>query len=586
MDNKNDDLKLQVKFSQTNMILAILLLWFYAFVYTFSRGLTSHAYIHGMILVALLLSDALLGKFKYFYKLWLIRIIRGLINFSIILTAFNINNYKMDMIAKDSGIIYMIQIVFFVMALLYCIICAENMFLYDITEVYYQINAIFEMIFPVLIVALFEYLFNEKLKNTDLCIVIILIITVAGILFAILSRISGIIDNFNDRLFRQERLAINSKEEYDNLKIYQSKLVRANEQLSKQKLQLEIANTTITRKNTEMKMQHMLVNHMNSELDANKIISFITNGIKENLNLDLCAVIIRKMDGLEETEELLCSANATDDSSLGDDVIKSIRDSEFIKLYSIVPNATYLVDNRVPDAKYDFLIGSNIGSLLICPMVVQDNARGVLVVGKNSYGYFKENISFYETIVEQIILALKNAFMYQKVQNMAIKDALTTIYNRRYFNSLFPMLAKKALEEKRSLTVALFDIDKFKNVNDTYGHIFGDIVIKYCGKVAGRIAKEENGYAVRYGGEEFVLCFMDKSLEETNVILKKMHEEIKQNVFDYEGETVKVNVSIGITAYPQIRSNVNDLLSYADNAMYMSKKNGRGRITIDSDENI
>lgn len=172
--------------------------------------------------------------------------------------------------------------------------------------------------------------------------------------------------------------------------------------------------------------------------------------------------------------------------------------------------------------------------------------------------------------------------MYAKVQDMATKDALTTIYNRRYFNSIYPEYSGRAVASSTDLTVVLFDIDRFKLINDNYGHIFGDKVIKYCGRLAGEYAKRHNGIAVRYGGEEFVICFLDKKIEEVNKIIKEFHEELKHHEFDFEDKKININVSIGITSYPDICSNISDLLNRADLTMYESKQNGRGRITIDS----
>lgn len=584
MDEKKDSLNLQVRFSRTNFIIAILMLLFYIFLSIFGSGISKLSYILAFIVVLLLLADYLLGRVGYFGSILLIKISRIIICTSIAICMVSGREQALAGGEEDDKKLFVIAMVFLIMSILYCIICIEHMFMFDVTEVYYQINAVAEMVIPLTTIVLLKYALSEDIASSDVLLVLMFIVAIIGMFFSVLKRISEVLKEFFEKLFRQERIAINSKEESNNLKLYQSKLVRANEQLSKQKVQLEIANTTIMRSNTEMKMQHMLVKHINSELDSHKIIEFITKGMIEHLNLDLCAVIIRQNDSIDESEEILCSVNSTKDSALGSNVTQSIRDSEFIKMYGILPNATYVADNKVPDSKYDFLIGSNIGSLLIYPMSVQKNTTGVLVAGKNSYGYFKENISFYETIVEQIILALRNAFMYSKVQDMATKDALTTIYNRRYFNSIFPEFIHKAVTEKKDMTVVLFDIDRFKVVNDNYGHIFGDKVIKYCGKIAGEYAKKYDGFAVRYGGEEFVISFFDKKTQEVYMLIKQMHDEIKEHEFICDGQTVKINVSIGITSYPDVCSNINELLNRADLSMYSSKKNGRGRITIDSPE--
>lgn len=584
MEKNDGAIRQQIKFSITNGIIAGLLFLFYTVMFLFDRQVMLVTYASGFSAILMMLFDCLLGRVKYFERLIWAKIIKLLICSALSIAIIYGYGYTYMDSSSDVRTMFCIRMLLILLVICYCVVCIEYMFMYDVTEKFYQISAIAGMVIPINVVLFVSYVIDEKVENYDVLFVVIFIGIVICIFYNILSRIGEILHNFYEKLFREERLALNSQEESKNLKLYQAKLVRANELLSKQKVQLESANKIITRSNTEMKMQHMLVKHINSELHTDKIIEFITQGMINELSVDLCSVIIRKLDNMETTDEVLCSANATDESKLGDDVTQSVRDSEFIKVYGMLPTATYIVDNKVPDSKYDFLIGSNIGSLLIYPMKVSDDISGVLIVGTNSYGYFKDNMAFFETIVEQIVLALRNAFLYSQMQDVATKDALTTIYNRRHFNAVFPETLDKVVKEKKNLTVVLFDIDRFKKVNDNYGHIFGDQVIKYCGKVAGEYAKKYGGFAVRYGGEEFVITFYGKNIDEIHPIVMKMHEEIKAHRFDLDGKKIKINVSIGITSYPEKCTDVYNLLNRADNAMYASKKNGRGMITIDSSE--
>ena len=581
MEKKEAIIRQQVKFSITNAIIAGILFLFYAVMFLFDRKVMLLTYATGFSAIIMLLFDCLLGRINYLGKVAWAKIIKLLICSALsIAIIYGYGNIYMDG-STDIRTMFCVRMLFIILVVIYCVICIEYMFMFDITEKYYQLNAITGMIVPINLVLFISYVIDEKVESYDILFVVIFIGIITCIFYNMLCKIGDILNHFYEKLFKEERIAINAQEETKNLKLYQSKLVRANEMLSKQKVQLESANKLIARSNTEMKMQHMLVKHINSELHTNKIIEYITKGMINDLGVDLCSVIIRKLDNMETTDEVMCSANATEESKLGD-ISSAVRSSEFINVYSLLPTATHIVDNKVPDSKYDFLIGSNIGSLLIYPMKVQEDVSGVLVVGNNAYGYFKDNLAFFETIVEQIVLALRNAFMYSKMQDMATKDALTGIYNRRHFNEVFPKTMENATREKENLTVVLFDIDKFKRVNDNYGHIFGDKVIKYCGKVAKSYANKHNGFAVRYGGEEFVIVFYGKKADEVYPFIVQMHEEIKANRFEYEGKKIKINVSIGITSYPEICGDITNLLNRADDAMYNSKKNGRGMITIDS----
>ena len=180
--------------------------------------------------------------------------------------------------------------------------------------------------------------------------------------------------------------------------------------------------------------------------------------------------------------------------------------------------------------------------------------------------------------------ALISDRLYLKTEDMAKKDGLTKIFNRIYFNQFFPELKSEVTGERVSLTVAMMDIDHFKNVNDTYGHLAGDEVIKMVASIDDKYAKLYNGTAVRFGGEEFLLILKDMDIARANDILERMHEEIVQNTVEFEDLKIKVNVSMGLASYPETCESVDDVVDRADQALYYSKEHGRGRITIDGRE--
>ena len=140
------------------------------------------------------------------------------------------------------------------------------------------------------------------------------------------------------------------------------------------------------------------------------------------------------------------------------------------------------------------------------------------------------------------------------------------------------------MENNKNLSVGMLDIDKFKSVNDTYGHLAGDAVIKNVAGIMQKYAKEYHGIACRYGGEEFVIILPEKSLEEAYEIVLTMHEEIFNSKVEFEKHIIKVNSSVGISSYPETTSLVHELLSRSDEAMYYGKEHGRGVVIIDGKE--
>jgi diguanylate cyclase (GGDEF)-like protein len=207
-----------------------------------------------------------------------------------------------------------------------------------------------------------------------------------------------------------------------------------------------------------------------------------------------------------------------------------------------------------------------------------------MVVASNKYDFFESGYSFYESSLMDFTTALRSVRLYLQMEDMARKDGLTSIYNRAYFNESYKKIVKNVLDEKLRLTVALMDIDKFKSINDTYGHLAGDEVIKMVARLDNKFAEMNGGIAVRYGGEEFLMILTGKGLDESIEILKEMHKEIRTTAVNYDNLTIDINTSVGVASYPDTTSNIEEVLDRADRAMYYSKEHGRGHIIIDGKE--
>ena len=216
----------------------------------------------------------------------------------------------------------------------------------------------------------------------------------------------------------------------------------------------------------------------------------------------------------------------------------------------------------------------------LTPAVINENSMGLYLLGSINENAFLNNQNFLKSLFNHISLAINNAILYSRMHTMATKDGLTGIYNRRYFNSIYQSIIHRCTSNQSPLTIILFDIDKFKGINDTYGHIFGDKVIRYCGQTALRYGRKYNGLPGRYGGEEFIIVFPKKNTAVVNAVMEEMHTEIKTHIFNIEEKQISINISIGIASYPENCRNTDELLNAADSAMYVSKKNGRGRITL------
>ena len=162
---------------------------------------------------------------------------------------------------------------------------------------------------------------------------------------------------------------------------------------------------------------------------------------------------------------------------------------------------------------------------------------------------------------------------------MATTDPLTKAYNRRFFFEMAEKEVKRALRKQSPLSIILFDIDKFKNINDTYGHQFGDEVLVWISNICMKMFRGEDLF-VRFGGEEFIVMLPDTGNDEAMDIAERIRLNISEQTFILNDKTISVSVSAGVaTGQPAGEElNINTLISSADQAMYHSKSNGRNQV--------
>lgn len=172
-----------------------------------------------------------------------------------------------------------------------------------------------------------------------------------------------------------------------------------------------------------------------------------------------------------------------------------------------------------------------------------------------------------------------DAAYHKMMRNMAVKDDLTRIFNKRYFSESLENEFSYMKRNGSSLVLILFDIDHFKRVNDTLGHPAGDNVLK---QLASLLVHGIRGYDVfaRYGGEEFAFLIKGSTLDDSLVLAQRVRKMVEKHDFVYDGEVIHITVSIGVacvTAESDIEQPA-DLLSLADRCLYNAKESGRNRV--------
>lgn len=171
----------------------------------------------------------------------------------------------------------------------------------------------------------------------------------------------------------------------------------------------------------------------------------------------------------------------------------------------------------------------------------------------------------------------------EKMNMLVALDVLTECFNRRYINEKLPIEIAKAKKYKKSLSVMMMDMDYFKEINDKYGHLAGDYVLKKVVKIVKENIRALSDWIARYGGEEFVIVLNDTDSSKAFSLAERIRLAIEKSAFNYKKEIIKVTVSIGVTTLTDNINNKNKLIERADENLYKAKSMGRNICIIDGD---
>jgi diguanylate cyclase (GGDEF)-like protein len=171
----------------------------------------------------------------------------------------------------------------------------------------------------------------------------------------------------------------------------------------------------------------------------------------------------------------------------------------------------------------------------------------------------------------------------QELERMSAIDPLTGLMNRRYFDKRLLAEARRSRREHRQLTLAMLDIDFFKKINDNYGHPAGDECLRVFSQLLQTHIKRPSDVICRYGGEEFVVILPATEIDGATVLMERVRDALEQTVVEFEGEKIKMTVSIGVTARVITSDDQKEgLLGFADQLLYKAKQNGRNRVIAET----
>lgn len=397
----------------------------------------------------------------------------------------------------------------------------------------------------------------------------------------------GLFDKFKELTRKVSEVENNIyHEKRDYLEIYERNI----------ELEREIAERTEELNDANKRMftlQHIW-DMMNSSTPLENVLEAIVNSTQGELGYMHCAIIRKFVD--ENGEFLRVIAQSNDglierlNNYIGSPGIQTrrlnyshesvfadtMRQRTIIQTKSIDLSLSSVLPDLPQETVNKIISNQPVKSVIVVPLIAQKQEFGWFCVFTAREELASAEMDFLGLFAKQIEMAITIADLFQAVREQAVTDALTGLYNRRYFEEALEKEVQRAKRQKQPFSIIGIDLDYLKKINDTYGHTFGDLAIKTIAEVLKSNARSVDVPA-RIGGEEFNVLLPGINSEGAMIAAERIRKSIESVEIDTIGH---ITGSLGVATYFEHSEDVEELLELTDQAMYTSKRNGRNRVTL------
>ncbi len=341
-------------------------------------------------------------------------------------------------------------------------------------------------------------------------------------------------------------------------------------------------NTLEERDSSRLRLEHDiyvdLARTLTSTLDPSEVLQIIMQKVGQLLAPKNWSLILMEPDGEHLRFELVVGE--------GSEVLtgRRLKITEGIAGWVARSGEAILVKDARKDprfySRFDELSRFETRSIICVPLKNKGKVLGVVeLINRLEQASFTElDMLSLQTIAEYAAIAISNADLYRNMQRLSITDDHTSLFNMRYLYEALDGALRSADEVGGEVCLIFFDLDRFKHVVDTHGHLLGSKVLREVGLLLRRVVRPED-IPVRYGGDEFVILMPGTGKEEAVEFARHIREQIKSNLFlSEEGLDLQITASYGVASYPRDAKNKGDLLRVADSAMYKVKETTRDSV--------